>query len=555
MIKKVLSLFLAVCMLCTCFISVSAAPAPGSITSLDQLHDLFDGRTVNVTGDIEVKTTGDYADAITARTSDRITAKATINMTNVIATVSAVKETLANPTLLDSQAVTGQFTITANWTNGAVNVLPATMETDTSLTGFTFTPSTGAYIFDEVVSRVKTGNELKIIVKVKDGITVADLANLPTEIALEYAGFGIVANAAFGGTIEGYTDIAGVGRVNYFFVDADNIAQVIQPATATIQVDGGGSSSSSSGTTKPKDEEKFELKYEVNGGKAIAKETYKKDQVVSLDKKVTSKDGYVFDGWYEDARFTKEITSVTITKNTTVYAKWVKERPPVPEMLNGVDHFAYVIGYLDGTVRPNNNITRAEVTTIFFRLLMDEVRDANLTDENIFDDVNAEDWHNKAISTMAKLGIVNGREVNMFAPDEFITRAEFTTICARFEEIEVEKTNNFTDIDEHWAKANILEAAAYGWIEGYEDKTFRPDEFITRAEAMTLINRILNRVHKNHESLLEDMATWSDNSDESAWYYTAVQEATNSNEYEHTNSVYKKWTKLMENRDWSEYQK
>ena len=310
---------------------------------------------------------------------------------------------------------------------------------------------------------------------------------------------------------------------------------------------GGGGGGSSTPITN------YELAYNSNGGTAFNTESYKEDQVVNINK-VPVREGYVFDGWYIDSALTSEVTSVKMTGNTTVHAKWVKERPPVPEMLNGVDHFAYVIGYPDGTVRPNNNITRAEVTTIFFRLLKDEIRDTNLTEENIFDDVNDGDWHNAAVSTMAKLGIINGRETNMFVPDAFITRAEFTTICARFENLGLGVTNNFSDIDGHWAKDDILEAAAYGWIEGYDDGTFRPDDCITRAEAMTLINRVLNRVHRNHTTLLEGMAEWSDNKDTSAWYYTAVQEATNSNEYEHINSVYKKWSSLKENRDWSVYE-
>ena len=250
-----------------------------------------------------------------------------------------------------------------------------------------------------------------------------------------------------------------------------------------------------------------------------------------------------------------------MTKNTTIYAKWVEDNGGAgsgygtPGGLNGEDHFAYVVGYPDGTVRPNENISRAEVTAIFFRLLKsDEVRDKNFTTENNFNDVNDGEWHNALISTMAKLGIVKGRATDAFVPDAFITRAEFATICARFDDSEFEVVDNFTDVQGHWAEHDIHEAAAHGWIRGYEDGTFKPNQFITRAEAMTMINRVLNRVPETADDLLDGMINWSDNSDESAWYYLAVQEATNSHEYDMKNHIYEKWTALRETTDWTKYE-
>lgn len=161
-----------------------------------------------------------------------------------------------------------------------------------------------------------------------------------------------------------------------------------------------------------------------------------------------------------------------MTSDKTVYAGW--RQATVPGMLNGDDHFAYVIGYTDGTVRPLNNISRAEVATIFFRLLQDEIRDGNLTDVNTFADVTAEMWCNKPISTMAALGIVKGRSAELFDPDAPITRAEFATICARFDTSVDHGASNFTDIAGHWAEADIERAATLGWIKGYTDGTFRP---------------------------------------------------------------------------------
>lgn len=248
-----------------------------------------------------------------------------------------------------------------------------------------------------------------------------------------------------------------------------------------------------------------------------------------------------------------------MTKHITVYAKWKnnEEAPthPVPGGLNGEDHFAYVVGYPDGNVKPNNNITRAEVATIFFRLLQDETRDNNLADNNAFVDVKNGVWYNKPISTLAKLGIVEGRSAKDFDPDAYITRAEFAAIAARFDNQEYEIVDEFTDVDGHWAEAEIHEAAAYGWIKGYEDGKFHPDQLITRAEAMTLINRVLNRIPENASDLLDDMIKWPDNADKGAWYYIAIQEATNSHEYDVKSNGYEKWSKISAPRDWTQYEK
>lgn len=305
---------------------------------------------------------------------------------------------------------------------------------------------------------------------------------------------------------------------------------------------------------------KYTLTYESNGGTEYKKETYNRNTTVDIDKKPV-KDGYVFEGWYEDKEFTNYIEEVKMTKDITVYAKWVEDNGgagsgyDTPGSLNGEDHFAYVVGYPDGTVKPNDNISRAEVTAIFFRLLKpDEVRENNLTTENKFNDVKDGDWHNTAVSTMAKLGIVKGRDEDEFVPDAFITRAEFAAICARFDDSQFEVVDNFTDVQGHWAENDIHEAAAHGWIRGYEDGTFKPDKFITRAEAMTMINRVLNRVPENVDDLHADMVNWPDNNDKSAWYYLAVQEATNSHDYKMKNHIYEKWTAIRKAADWTKYE-
>ena len=229
----------------------------------------------------------------------------------------------------------------------------------------------------------------------------------------------------------------------------------------------------------------------------------------------------------------------------------------VPTGLNGDDHFAYIVGYPNGNVEPNGNITRAEVATIFFRLLTEEVRTANSTQSNSLSDVTRGQWFNHAVSTLSSMGSVKGHNDGTFAPNAPITRAEFAAIAARFDDKNTDTSSKFTDIASHWAKNEIGIAANKGWINGYPDGTFRPNQYITRAEAMTLVNRVLNRLPENSSDLLDSMIKWPDNSDASAWYYLAVQEATNSHAYsdKSKDDKYEKWTTIRDARDWTELEK
>lgn len=295
---------------------------------------------------------------------------------------------------------------------------------------------------------------------------------------------------------------------------------------------------------------RYTLHYESNGGTAYKDERCSSGTKVTLDKTPT-RESYTFTGWYADKALTQKITSVTMNSDKTVYAGW--EATGVPDKLNGDDHFAYVIGYPDGKVHPEGNISRAETATIFFRLLKSDIRDGNLTADNEFSDVSDGQWHNKAISTMAKLGIVKGRRADRFDPDASITRAEFAAICARFSTKPVENSGSFSDISGHWAENEIERAAAFGWISGYPDGTFRPDARITRAEAMTMINRVLCRMPQSESDLLDSMVTWPDNKP-SDWHYLAVQEATNSHDFNRQGEVGESWTKLTSVPDWTRYQ-
>ena len=224
--------------------------------------------------------------------------------------------------------------------------------------------------------------------------------------------------------------------------------------------------------------------------------------------------------------------------------------------LNTTDHFAYIVGYGNGEVRPQNNITRAEVATIFFRLLTDDVRDENLTKTNRYSDVAPTAWYNTAVSTLSSMGIITGYPDGTFRPNAAITRAEFAAIAARFDNDGDKTAAKFSDIASHWAKDEISIAYNNGWITGYPNGTFGPQRDITRAETMTLVNRVLNRLPETEEDLLPNMTVWTDNANPKAWYYLAVQEATNSHYYEFkTNSQYEKWTELRETRDWTQLEK
>ena len=227
----------------------------------------------------------------------------------------------------------------------------------------------------------------------------------------------------------------------------------------------------------------------------------------------------------------------------------------VPTGLNGDDHYAYIVGYPDKTVRPQNGITRAEVATIFFRLLTDETRNANSTKSNSYSDVAAGAWYNHAVSTLSAMGIVKGDSNGKFNPNASITRAEFAAIAARFDDKANTSAASFSDIANHWAKDEISAAANNGWITGYTDGTFRPNNRITRAEAMALVNRVLKRLPETDEDLHADMIKWSDNSDASQWYYLDVLEATNSHYYQTKENQFEKWTELRDTRDWTELEK
>ncbi|OKZ67720.1 MAG: hypothetical protein BHV93_15890 [Clostridiales bacterium 52_15] len=296
----------------------------------------------------------------------------------------------------------------------------------------------------------------------------------------------------------------------------------------------------------------YTLRYDTNGGEKLSSESKTRKWTKDYeDLPIPTREGYRFDGWYYDSKLKNEVTG-DVKVNTsvvTLYAGWTAVE--VPSMLNGDDHFAYVQGYKDGNVRPYGLISRAETTTIFFRLLKDSVRDGNLLTSNTYTDVTGDYWANTAISTMTGLGIVQGRSADTFDPNAPITRAQFAAICARFDTGKTYGSQSFSDIQGHWAQAYIERAAELGWIKGFEDGTFRPDTYITRAQAMTMINRVLNRTPDDEDDLLDNMNVWPDCTPND-WFYLAVQEATNSHDFKYQGGEV--WTKLTKAPDWSRYE-
>ena len=238
-------------------------------------------------------------------------------------------------------------------------------------------------------------------------------------------------------------------------------------------------------------------------------------------------------------------------RNLTVYAVWVEE--PVMGLFSD-QHEAYLLGFPDGTIRPNSTMTRAEVATIFFRLLDDDYRAQVWSQDNPFSDVTADNWFNNAVSTLTNADILEGFPDGTFRGNQAITRAEFVTMVSRFitEPSHRGGTDLFNDIDGHWAREYINVVGHYDWIRGFGDGSFRPNQNVTRAETAAIVNRMLDRQPEGLVDLLPGMVIWPDNMNTNAWFYLYIQEATNSNNFEmKADGVHKRWTELRENRDWT----
>ena len=299
------------------------------------------------------------------------------------------------------------------------------------------------------------------------------------------------------------------------------------------------------------------LTFDTMGGSKIAPETVRHGLTVAKPKDPVN-GGYIFDGWYTDKTFRHRYDfSTPLTEDITIYAKWflialpgvtVKKNTP---KLNTADHFAYVQGYPDGTVKPAGNITRAETAAILFRLMDDTSRNNYYSTKSGFRDVASGSWYNTYVATLNNAGVITDSSNGYFRPNEAITRAELAAMLAKFSET-TGAANYFNDVSaSYWAANAIAICAKLGWITGYPDGTFRPDKNVTRAELMAMINRATGRAPKSADAFLPGMKTWIDNTSDK-WYYLDVQEATNSHSYTVKGS--ETWTALTSDPNWSLYE-
>lgn len=299
------------------------------------------------------------------------------------------------------------------------------------------------------------------------------------------------------------------------------------------------------------------LTFDTMGGSKIAPETVRHGLTVAKPKDPVN-GGYIFDGWYTDKTYRTPYNFATpLTQDTTIYAKWflivlpgVTDKKATPK-LNTSDHFAYVQGYPNGTVKPAGNITRAETAAILFRLMDDASRKTYYSTKSGFHDVASGSWYNTYVATLNNAGVITDSSNGYFRPNEAITRAELAAMLAKFSET-TGAANYFNDVSaKYWAANAIAICAKLGWITGYPDGTFRPDKNVTRAELMAMINRATGRAPKSADAFLPGMKTWIDNTSDK-WYYLDVQEATNSHSYTVKGS--ETWTALTSDPNWSLYE-
>lgn len=549
--------------------------------------DTWLNRSLDVPTDIEVKESGtsvwkDGPVSITERTTGDIPTfdyKAVVDM-------SAVKETFEDyvagamvainakgggnigtlTTALESVEVTGTFTITIDVPAGLE--LPASVESGSNMDGFNAEAKT---IFHEASRSVSgdagSGYTVTVVVGV-GGLNTAN-GDKATKAELDtYLGADLVLTCE-GVQPKDFGTYQIVGNFSGNTVIGDNIGTIAYQSEPKGTVD--GTNHNPDGTTTPNVAATIIVnKYESTGG-GVSKDvtvrfidgetvikTVTERNAVELDLNTIApdaKEGYTFVGWYRDKELTQRAsTPFKVTKDTDLYAKWQAFGGPV---LQTDDHFAYIIGYTDGTVRPLNNIIREEVAAIFFRLLTEEAGEAMHEEIAPYSDVPSTKWSSTPIATLAKGGYITGRPDGTFAPEADITRAEFATIAARFSgDVETGETN-FSDVNGHWAENYIKVCVANGWITGYTDGTFKPDQNITRAEAMAIVNRMLGRAvdAEGIEAVADDIYYFGDNP-EGTWCYYIVLEATNSHDYDRAEGeTYETWTKVTEIRDWAAYEK
>lgn len=560
--KKLLTIGLIAAMLMSMSFAAFAAPADltGVLTDLGKTPPITRGQDVPVDIQVDVEQTGTFVDGPVSKTIADSSILANYKATMYMANVRALYQELillaeyyvagesALVTRLNNSTVTGQFVIKIIYPENAF--IPAAITEGTACYGFNAAVSNA---FTETAPRTVTSGapgtkELTItldVIPVKKSVMSADLAAYLPDLILtcEDIGLNLGENKVVG-TITGYTDIHdGVDhlyRVNYTGkqgTDAGITGTEISETVILSQQ--GGINAGPSSTVKDKDKTVTISLPGVEKPNPIVIPAEEKNSTIDIDK-LTEKlnperDGFVFEGFYDDPYYTNKLEGeIEINKNTTIYGRWINVT--VPEIFEAEEHIQYIHGYPDETVRPESNVSREEIATMFYRLLKEDVRAKLKTDVNSFSDVESDRWSNNAVSTMAKGGYIKGYEDGSFRPEDYITRAELATIAYRFLAAEAPAGISFNDIDGHWAEENIKSIANNAWILGYNDGSFRPDEYITRAEAITIINRIVVR-YVNEHGLIGDEKQWIDNPAD-AWYYYAVIEATHEHDHERAEDKY-----------------
>ncbi|MDY3928518.1 MAG: S-layer homology domain-containing protein [Clostridia bacterium] len=462
---------------------------------------------------------------------------------------------------IENVKVSGEFILTINYPTENFNV-PDSVKTATGMDGFGSVDAGKDFgnIFEEKSRDASQPGKLVIKVGVKSGIGLAALEKDLGDMTFTCTDVDITAFGTYTVTSElsGSTTLTipegDLTKITYNFKqipelkDPENNNAISATVQYSRKTSGGGSLGGGSQTSNKKtltiiigdNEQKIEIEY--GSGATI--------EVSEIQK--PTRPGYIFDGFYKEADLKTPLTdTITMNEDTTIYVKWIKAGTG-EEILEMEKHYAYIIGYPteDGRelVKPKNNITREEVATIFYRLLKTDARNRLHTLTNDFSDVDADRWSNEAISTIANGGYVTGYDDGEFKPANPITRAEFVTITSRlFGGGSVkEALGDFNDVSGHWAENYIYYAVEKGWISGYGDGTFKPNQYITRAEVMKIVNSMLNR-SVNSEGIIDTAKTWDDNSP-NEWYYYDVIEATNAHIYEREDATStEKWYEVVEN--------
>lgn len=481
------------------------------------------------------------------------------------------EERRALETRVDNSIVTGEFIIKIVFPENVI--VPNSVLTGTALSGFN---AGAATTFEETVPRVLNDGvggtkELEIKISVKEGITASVMeANLQAYLPdITFT----CTNAILGlgttevvGSITGWTEIYDdntdptpddlICKINYTGKQGTDSGvtggtEISETVTLSETQQGGATPVIPGGTTtEPSGPIEVEVKLpSISETETIIIPEGTKNPTIDIEE-ITEKinptrDGFVFDGFYADEFYTQKLEGeVPVTEDTTIYGRFINIT--VPEIFNADEHIQYIYGYPDGTVRPEANVKREEVTAMLYRLLKPEVRAELETSENNFSDVPADKWSIVPISSMAKGGYIYGYTDGSFKPDEDITRAELAAIISRFVGRIVEGERTFNDIDGHWAEASIKSVANNEWIFGYTDGSFKPDAKITRAETVAIINRVVVR-YVTQEGLTGDERIWPDNP-ATAWYYYPVIEASHHHEHERDENNYSElWNTAISN--------